>query len=583
MKRLTKKLLAVLLASMFTTTTYASANIPTWTTAQQESGKSSVYLNWDVDIPSQDIISTEDFDGWYMDVTKTQTLSKLNLSTDGYKYDASGNYVLGQDIPHTNAFKAGDGFGVNGSYGLQWKNTIGNGWNYNLDHIKAYGPVDPSKYNSVNIFGNDFYRTKKDKNIIVRINVKGTGKILVGLSYRNDGGLYLNSYGLTWAENLTASEVRSRMKAKQKIKINNPNNKSVIQNVAIANAPRPSGSYNFSTCTGSMVKEGSQWYFVPDVFREHFNFHIKPDQSLGVLSNDSITVGTPIYVNKYGAGSSANMTPNSTTFKEYSVNLNLTNNNPSDYYFLQLEAETATTLNVDDLQIAYAPYTLIYRNNQLIYQGYTVEYTDTAKLDTAAPNPPTVNAPTYNTSNGNVTLTWNAAADNGTTHTYTLKSKNSDGVISAVSASKSVKVTSGLKGYKVYYNGTSTETTARTITLTPAQFKNVRIVAVDKDGNESTSSYTFALPAKPVITATKSSSAWAKQNSISYTFASNSYISTKKMNTTVLQSLSGTQSITKNGVYNFTATDAYNQNATPVSVTITNIDSINPLVTVDIN
>ena len=238
-----------------------------------------------------------------------------------------------------------------------------------------------------------------------------------------------------------------------------------------------------------------------------------------------------------------------------------------------------TDMYIDSVYLAYAPYTYVYRNGSLIHEGYTVEYTDTAKLDTAVPNSPTVNTPQYNTSNGNVTLTWGAVSDNGTTHTYTLKSKDSTGSISALSAQKQVKVTSGIKGYRVYYNGTYRDVTATTITLTPSEYKNVRVVAIDKAGNESSNTFTSPLPSLPTVTATQSTTNWVQSNSINYSFSNHSFLTLKQVNSTDLSALTGTYPVAKNGNYVFKAKDAYGQLSAQANVNITNIDTVTPNIT----
>ena len=190
---------------------------------------------------------------------------------------------------------------------------------------------------------------------------------------------------------------------------------------------------------------------------------------------------------------------------------------------------------------------------------------------------PTVTSTTFNPNNGSVTLSWGVPVDNGTNHTYTLSSVDSNGVESSRSQAQTITSTSGINRYKVYFNGQQVETTNTSITLTPSQYRNVRIVAIDNAGNESTNSYIMQFPTAPTLTAT-TDSLWTRSKNIVYNFTSAVPL-TKMVNNASIGNMSGNYLITQNGNYNFTATDVYGQVATPVNIRVTNIDNVNPRLT----
>lgn len=155
------------------------------------------------------------------------------------------------------------------------------------------------------------------------------------------------------------------------------------------------------------------------------------------------------------------------------------------YFQLDNYFTTTTELAVDDITVAYAPLSRVYRNGVLVNEDYTTEYTDTAAKDTKAPNTPSSFKGTIN--NGKLDLSWQDSTDNGTSYTYTISSVDENGTESSKSQPKVVNVTTGVDHYEIYEGDTlKAKTTSTDYTVSSYEnANNISICAVDKAGNQS--------------------------------------------------------------------------------------------------
>ena len=274
MNKLTKKLITTLLLSASFTTNIQAASIPTWTTAQQQ-GTSNAYLNWDVAIQPSEVIYQNDFNGVYVDLTKSITWTKLGVHGNGWRYDNRGNDTTLSNTPKNNALKAGLGYGMNGTYGI-WVHDSdgGNGWNYIHFSDLGVNPADLSNISAMNlIISTGWVPAKRNKEVVFKVRAKGSGTANPTIRYDFDGNSYQLRNGLTWGETLSASEFESKLKNSTPIKVNNPN--SYLESnmhLVTRNSETQDESFDFCLSTGSFYKDSNgQWYFKPRGLNKNWN------------------------------------------------------------------------------------------------------------------------------------------------------------------------------------------------------------------------------------------------------------------------------------------------------------------------
>ncbi|MGV2886114.1 fibronectin type III domain-containing protein [Paenibacillus taichungensis] len=246
---------------------------------------------------------------------------------------------------------------------------------------------------------------------------------------------------------------------------------------------------------------------------------------------------------------------------------------------------TNGTLQVDDVMLGYATQVQLYKNSNLIYQGYLSDYEDTAAVDTTAPNP--VSGAGVSVSNRYPQISWNASADNGTTYNYQIMAMSPTAGNSPLSGNVPVTVTSGIKGYSIVVDTNPNTIPNGTITTTgtsyswPSQVSSnfyAHIAAVDNQGNISSvvhKQYTDTV--QPTMTIAPSTTAWTKNDIELTATGADNETGIKRM-----QRPDGTWGGTwvsfmapSNGTYTFTAEDNAG-NTRSQSYTVTNIDKTAP-------
>ena len=281
-------------------------------------------------------------------------------------------------------------------------------------------------------------------------------------------------------------------------------------------------SFDLEIFGAKIVQEGKKWYIYPILdYIGCWDTAPYPGQVLTPEADRTIippAQGEPVYVL---------LTPDSTEAVSYvendewrsnSVNIKI----PTSEDFIATGSYVTPLLDIgsrgdfylDDLSFAYAQKARIYRSENggsetLLHEGYTVEYVDKTATDKSSPTAPSSNSATFSSSTNQVSISWEGASDLGTTYTYSITSVNSSDIESAKSKVESVTITSGIKGYNLYYNNRSTPifVSGTSANIPLSEFNNVQIATVDKAGNESARKTLYTsidnvvnLPAVPNLT-----------------------------------------------------------------------------------
>ena len=216
MKRMTKKLasttLALLLGSqpLFQATDVFASNtsIPKLTLVRIEEGDnefpSQVYLNWDIEVPANEVFSTEDFEDVYFDLSN-YTLVNSNVYENGHYYDYEGNIRPAND-PVRNSLKVTDGIGYNSNRGIIAKDSINNGYSYTYFLDGTYDKIGDSS----NILITQFNKVLGDRQAIARFKAKGNASLSIYLESAWYGKSVV-AQGLTYNENLSVSQLKNRV------------------------------------------------------------------------------------------------------------------------------------------------------------------------------------------------------------------------------------------------------------------------------------------------------------------------------------------------------------------------------------
>lgn len=224
-----------------------------------------------------------------------------------------------------------------------------------------------------------------------------------------------------------------------------------------------------------------------------------PKGQTTVANKDTFTAGEPLLLYRQtGVSFPVREIASDGQWKIFSANAVLPGSEYYDYTNRGVTSEmywkTNGTVYIDDIKFGYATPVNLYRNNQLIYNGYLSDYDDTAAMDTTAPEP--VSDVQVGVNNRYPTLSWQpSTGDQGTTYNYNIQSLSTTAGSSAMSATKPVTVTSGLKGYSVVVDNQPSTVPDNTIETTSTHYTwgntmssnfYVHIAAVDVQGNIST-------------------------------------------------------------------------------------------------
>ncbi|WP_186785982.1 fibronectin type III domain-containing protein [Paenibacillus agilis] len=155
--------------------------------------------------------------------------------------------------------------------------------------------------------------------------------------------------------------------------------------------------------------------------------------------------------------------------------------------------QTNGSLYVDDVKFGHATRVNLYRDNNLIYDGYLSDYEDKTAVDHAAPHP--VHNLGVSVVKRIPQITWApSAGDNGTTYNYKIQGIAPSGA-STMSDNLPVTVTRGLKGYSILVDTNPNSIPDNVVETTGTSFAwphqvssnfYVHVAAVDHQGNIST-------------------------------------------------------------------------------------------------
>lgn len=215
-------------------------------------------------------------------------------------------------------------------------------------------------------------------------------------------------------------------------------------------------------------------------------------------------------------------------------------------FALHLYAETAGTLEIDDLELSEASKVEVYRGEEVIYSGYESQFLDNKATDKNAPEAPELKQLEMLHGFGKVTLS--KPNDKGTPYSYKIRSTTSDGMKTVFSADKKVTITSGIKGYSYLADdnpattpNSDVNTTAEAFSLTNAERskKFLHVRAVDNAGNAGDTIHIRISP--PSLQAYPDSTGTFAQLDWKMTFDNESYeykVYKRKKGTTEFQSIS---------------------------------------------
>ena len=478
--------------------------IPTWTDSMitQSPTESKLHLNWDTPISESDIISTETFEGKEFDYTQEPPIfsSGYDISNfHGYIYN--GNSDLERNIDRLQSLMIKPGFGINNSTGMRVHNTYGHGTSYFVP-TKAEGivsnPVDTTKVNVSGFRDTNWKLYKKDRKIITRVSAKGKGGLTLCQTQGFSGNVKFWDHKLTYAENMTEEEFRQRCLNKTPIKLNNPEGYTCTDSwITTRTTEDLSGTFNyFHTWAYVKIDEFGQTWMVPRDL-SYYSADVRPDQIATGSKNaqvDAVHAGDRLTVVVSSTDFYSKLDIDSPDkFTTISTMTSVPLNNIGDYYRVLYYASSPTDLFIDDIQIAYAPKSRLYRTDltEPLAEDYTVEYDDTSAKDLASPSNPTkLKIEPKDKTNQTLVLSWDPAIDNGTSYTYKVTSINSDGYESSKSADKTLVQTSGIGHYELIdvegniVAQTSDDSTALEIEATKYS-SSLKLVAVDKVGNKS--------------------------------------------------------------------------------------------------
>lgn len=559
-----------------TTVQAANTAVPTINYAQA-SGNSAV-VKWDTLINDSSVFFKEDFENLGLD-WPNGVADGVGMSNNGYYWDLYGN-PRGNNDPVKNSLKIINGVGYGGSKGAQAIKTEPNGgWSYSWFNYLTE-PAVPSDWSDYIIA--EYKPLKVGKPAIIRFKAKGIGSLNVGLISEWSGNAYPYE-PITWAETLEADEFKQRLINGTKIKINNPTGYT-NDRVHVATAPCYSYDYNFDLSVGSIEKIDNIWYFVPHEWYSPWYGTAKPHQIVkeGVGICTRITKDSPIILGNYVNSSYAITEVSSNDWRNYSSNITIPDGkeivDTGSYFRLHNVLQTTSTLSIDDVTVAYAPLSRIYRDGILVAQDYTTEFTDKSATDKAVPNAPTG---FKNVTSGNrVALSWQAPADNGTSYTYTVSSVNENNEESSKSGAQTVNVTTGIDHYEIYEGSTLLGTTAATSYTLPNSVNpnKAAVIAVDKAGNKSQAATLSQDSTAPEVTYTLNTTDWVNDSVTIHVTASDKGYGVSHImlpDGTRIEGSSASYKAMQNGICHFDIYD-FSGNHTICDVEVANIDKEAP-------
>lgn len=339
----------------------------------------------------------QDFENVAFDLTgDTDITNGITLEHMGWYIDVEVRDELNYDRRRTILIE--DGFGVNSSRGLNVHSTYGHGCFYWVDCDDdgvPISPIDTSTIDDSSIVFDDWVPVKKDRKTIFKASTKGKGKFLLIMQYFRDGNAYkVDAHGnIAWAENLSDSEFLDRLATRTHIKIHNPNEVTFDNMWGVTRVTETkNGKYYYLCYRARSIFENGQWYLKSYDGAFVGEYNVKPGQVITPADQktvEDIYDGAPILYETYAPDFGAYYDVDNDSFQEISLNADIPVSNPYDLYKMNLSAKYPTDLYIDNVSIAYNPYSYIYRDGVFIREGYTAEYIDTdSDLDSNASDIP---------------------------------------------------------------------------------------------------------------------------------------------------------------------------------------------------
>lgn len=151
---------------------------------------------------------------------------------------------------------------------------------------------------------------------------------------------------------------------------------------------------------------------------------------------------------------------------------------------------TGGILHLDNLKLGYATKTKLYRDNQLLYEGFLSDYRDTASKDTTAPS--TISDEKVTRTRSSIQASFSPAIDKGNKYAYRIQAVTNDGKGTPLSKEVNVEVIAGIKGYSyvldsspktIPNNTVNTSTPSISLPVSDSNLKYLHVKAIDQAGN----------------------------------------------------------------------------------------------------
>ena len=310
----------------------------------------------------------------------------------------------------------------------------------------------------------------------------------------------------------------------------------------------------------------------------------------------AVSVGENVVTRTWrGAWSfSSRQVPANNQWTSFSINTQVANH--ADYNVairggtFYIGSSTKGKIYIDDIKFGYATKAELYRDNTKIYEGFLSDYDDKAATDKVKPNK--VESVTLSLKDGNASFNIVRPNDNGTKYSYQVMSVNHQGQ-KTPSIKKDVTITSGVKGYSYVLDKNPNTVPGTTINETTDTIKvpintnekyYLHVRAIDGAGNASdVSHYEVQDNTAPELTLVSTNTNPTNKDVVINANATDSGLGVKEIilpDSSVVAGNKASFTVSQNGNYSFTAKD-YAGNVTTKSITISNIDKVLPVITIE--
>lgn len=244
---------------------------------------------------------------------------------------------------------------------------------------------------------------------------------------------------------------------------------------------------------------------------------------------------------------------------------------------LWINTQSRDTVFIDDLKLGYATRTQLFKGNQLLYDGYLSDYTDTQAIDKVKPE--AVSNYNVELSNGKSYVVFEQPKDTGNRYAYTVKAIAHNETVYD-SKREEIDIISGVAGYSYVIdnkpntipNGEINATSNRIEIPTNQKTKTYfHIAAVDGAGNVSDTKHYLVNNGLSLLHVEASTDTWTNQSVTLYVTG----VDTDRIilpNGVVVVGNSAAFTASENGVYTFQALDSDGKWMDIISYAVQNID-----------